>query len=80
MCILFDRQQQLEKEREIVMLRENSESLGAQLLLARSQSQQEEQQNRVVQELRQESATYVEQVEELEHKLKLSKVSWINYE
>lgn len=58
-----------------MMLRENSESLGAQLLLARNQSHQEEQQNRVVQELRQESATYAEQVEELEHKLKLSKVS-----
>ncbi|KAK3864792.1 hypothetical protein Pcinc_029550 [Petrolisthes cinctipes] len=67
------RQQQLEKEREIVMLKENSDSLGKQLFLARNQNQQEEHQNRVVQALTQDIATYAEQVQELEQKLKLSK-------
>ncbi|KAK4293527.1 hypothetical protein Pmani_033785 [Petrolisthes manimaculis] len=67
------RQQQLEKEREFVMLKENSHSLGKQLFLARNQNQQEEHQNRVVQGLTQDIATYAEQVQELEQKLKLSR-------
>ncbi|XP_045134114.1 golgin subfamily A member 2-like isoform X2 [Portunus trituberculatus] len=67
------KQEALQKEREIAVLREKTESLSGQLVTAHSHSHLEE--NGLAHDhLAQENITLTEQIKELEDKLKLSKV------
>lgn len=73
--LFITRQQALQKEREITVLKENNESLGGQLMMVRNHSQLEKNDTRQdIDHLTQENVTLTEQIKELEDKLKLSKV------
>ncbi|XP_042228146.1 golgin subfamily A member 2-like isoform X2 [Homarus americanus] len=71
------RQQMVEKDREIVLLKENGESLGAQLMLTRRQSYHQNDTSQMTQEIERitkENAKYTEYLSDLEEKLRLSQV------
>lgn len=71
--LFITRQEALQKEREITVLREKTESLSGQLVTVHNHSHLEE--NGLSHDhLAQENITLTEQIKELEDKLKLSKV------
>ncbi|XP_045623020.2 golgin subfamily A member 2 isoform X2 [Procambarus clarkii] len=72
------KQHLVDKDREIVTLKENGESLGRQLMLSRSQNNAS-QMTQHTQEMTKEISRYEERVNELEEKLRLSQVEMEEY-
>lgn len=72
------RQQGVEKDREIILLKENGKSFSAQLMSNQSQSQDLGNKSQMLQDIERitkENGTYAASLNELEEKLRLSQVS-----